>query len=338
MTLEATLMQLAVKNLAEWTQTQVKSRKEFNVRAYGKRQEQGTGPANAADAALHLNALPHESPVIGILAFDTPYFGLNSTIFTQAAYERVTGIAQKASGAYSLVSAYLPAGAAWSALMPSAGAATSNNTSARSGDAKKERTSSASEGFSPSSLWSATSAKVEKEKIVTTSSKSTTTSSSSSSSSKWGWGSIALGVGAAVVATGAAIAVQKHVNTGMEYVTSHIQFVGILWNSAQLKQRVTYVLRLPIGFHCFYTQVQIPAGSSNNWKPSSRTFIELMSVPQDARSYFSARQCSGQDEIEAHMEMFNPAKNFDYYPMGEETVKRVKNMVEDALNRKGSNL
>lgn len=54
------------------------------------------------------------------------------------------------------------------------------------------------------------------------------------------------------------------------------------------------------------------------------------------QSYFSARQCSGQDEIEAHMEMFNPAKNFDYYPMGEETVRRVKNMVEDALNREAS--
>ncbi|KAF9959959.1 hypothetical protein BGZ72_008288 [Mortierella alpina] len=339
----------AVKSFAEWTQAQVKSREEFNIRAYGRQQTHSAettdngikekippvyvcflghsmGGLVAADAALLLNTYTQKSPVIGILAFDTPYFGLNSSIFTQAAYERVTGFAQKASGAYSLVSTYLPAAAAWNALTPSA-AATSDDNKKRSGNSR-DQTPPATSGFNPSSLWSATSAKVEKEKTVS--------STSSTSSSKWGWGSIALGVGAAVAATGAAIVVNKHMNTGMEYVTSHIQFVGILWNSAQLKQRVSDVLRLPMGFHCFYTQVQIPAGSSNNWKSSTRTFVELSSATKEMQSYFSARQCSGQDEIEAHMEMFNPAKNFDYYPMGEETVKRVKNMVEDALNQDAS--
>jgi len=93
------------------------------------------------------------------------------------------------------------------------------------------------------------------------------------------------------------------------------------------------VLSLPIGFHCFYTQVRIPASSSNNWASLSRTFIELTSIPNAIKPFFSARSCSGQDEIEAHMEMFNPAKNFDYYPMGEETVKRVREMVDQALKR-----
>jgi len=31
------------------------------------------------------------------------------------------------------------------------------------------------------------------------------------------------------------------------------------------------------------------------------------------------------------MEMFNPAKNYDYYKMGEETVVQLKSMVEAAL-------
>ncbi|KAF9178803.1 hypothetical protein BGZ50_007456 [Haplosporangium sp. Z 11] len=276
----------------------------------------------AADAAIYLNSLPEKSPVVGILAFDTPYLGLNSTIFTQAAYDRVTGLAQKASGAYSLVSTYLPAAAAWNAITPSS--TDSSNTNARSGGSQKDKQSESSSagGFS---LWSTTTTKVEKEKTVT--------ATGSKTESKWGWGSIALGVGAAVVATGAAVIVNKHLNTGMEYVTSHIQFVGILWNSTELARRVSEVLRLPMGFHCFYTQVQIPASSNNSWRSMSRTFIELASIPADQKPYFSARSCSGQDEIEAHTEMFNPAKNFDYYPMGEETVKRIKNMVEDALNR-----
>jgi len=152
--------------------------------------------------------LPGKSPVIGILAFDTPYFGLNHTIFTQAAYERVSGIAQKATGAYSLMSAYLPAaGAAWSALSPPS--TTNSGEQSRSG--------------------SSTSSEKEKEALAKG-------ASPAPSSSKWGWGSIALGVGAVVAATGAAVMVSNRTG-GMEYVTSHIQFVGILWNSAQLKQR-----------------------------------------------------------------------------------------------------
>ncbi|KAF9375458.1 hypothetical protein CPB97_011449 [Podila verticillata] len=318
----------AVNNFVDWTQQQVKSRESFNLKVYTRKPEDNpTGEPDvippvyvcflghsmgglvAADAALVLDALPGKSPVIGILAFDTPYFGLNHTIFTQAAYERVSGIAQKATGAYSLMSAYLPAaGAAWSALSPPS--TPSSGAQSRSGSStlsEKEKGALAKEA------------------------------SPAPSSSKWGWGSIALGVGAVVAATGAAVMVSNRTG-GMEYVTSHIQFVGILWNSAQLKQRMTSLLKLPMGFHCFYTQVQIPASASNNFRSTSRTFIELTSIPADdntkTRTLFSPRACSGQDEIEAHMEMFNPSKNFDYYRMGEETVNRVKEMVEGALNRK----
>ncbi|KAF9112738.1 hypothetical protein BGX27_002873 [Mortierella sp. AM989] len=344
----------AVTAFADWTRKQVKSREEFNKRVYGRKKEGGDEKANidekatedrippvyvcflghsmgglvAADTALLLNAMPQKSPVIGILAFDTPYYGLNHTIFTQAAYDRATGLAQKATGAYSLVSAYLPAAAAWSALSPSGVEPTGDKK--ESGEKKRDMqapVAAASNGFNPSSLWSATSSKTsEKEKTVAT--------KDSSSSSKWGWGTIALGVGAAVVATGAAVVVNRHINKGMEYVTSHIQFVGILWNNAQLRQRVMSTLELPIGFHCFYTQVQIPASSSNNWRSTSRTFVELTAIPTDIRSkHFSTRECSGHDEIEAHMEIFNPSKNYDYYRMGDDAFNRVKTMVEDALKR-----
>ncbi|KAG0366125.1 hypothetical protein BGZ54_005763 [Gamsiella multidivaricata] len=326
----------AVKTFAEWTQQQVKSRQEFNNRVYSPRQneakEMKPSEMKADQADIDEKTVAKEtedkippvfvSPVIGILAFDTPYFGLNHTIFTQAAYERATGLAQKASGAYSLVSAYLPAAAAWGTVSTTTTKTSSDNKERE--EQKREggqSSSTAPSGFNPTSLWSATSSN---EKTVTT---------TSTSSSKWGWGSIALGVGAAVAATGAAYVVNNHMNKGMEYITSHIQFVGILWSNAQLKQRVANVLELPIGFHCFYTQIQIPASSSNNWRPSSRTFVELSSIPNGIREHFSARECSGQDEIEAHMEMFNPGKNFDYYQMGDETVKRIKVMVEDALKR-----
>ncbi|KAF9364010.1 hypothetical protein BGX34_002773 [Mortierella sp. NVP85] len=340
----------AVKTFAEWTLQQVKSREEFNLRVFNTGEHgpdkdnrippvyvcfigHSMGGLVAADAALLLDAQPTKSPVIGILAFDTPYFGLNHKVFTEAAYERAVGAAQKAADAYPYL--YVPATLAYSAISSATSSSTVPVTSSKQASEEQQRLKGQQQpsgglpnGFNPSSLFSTTSSAISsKEKTVATSSKTTT------SGSKWSWGSIALGVGAAVVAAGAAYALNAHVSKGMEYINSHIQFVGILWDNSKLKQRVESVLKLPIGFHCFYTQVQIPASVSNNWASASRTFVELASIPKETQNFFSPRNCSGQDEIEAHMEMFNPDKNFDYYQMGEETVKRVNGMIENALKR-----
>ncbi|KAF9404629.1 hypothetical protein BGZ76_006877, partial [Entomortierella beljakovae] len=209
----------AVSSFADWTEQQVNKRKDYNQRYYGKAQDgedektsssrvppvyviylgHSMGGLVAADSAILLDALPGQSPVIGIMAFDTPYFGLNQSIFTQAAYDRVSGAAQKASGAYSLFTA-------------AAALTTFSGISAANEEKKKEIEAPPPEA------------------------KSTPKSTTSSSGSKWGWGSIALGVGAAVVAAGAAAVVSQHLGTGMEYVSSHVEFVGILWNTSQLRE------------------------------------------------------------------------------------------------------
>ncbi|KAF9581784.1 hypothetical protein BGW38_001083, partial [Lunasporangiospora selenospora] len=320
-----------------WTKQQVKSRQEFNKKVYSRKPENekdailqnesippvyvcflghSMGGLVAADAALQLEAYSEPSPVIGVLAFDTPYFGLNQSIVTHAAFDRASGYAQKATGAYTT------AAAAWGVI---------SAVTAKSNPVEEEKKRVLAASSTPSTGSSST----REKSAVTTTTKSTKTSSSSSG---WGWGAIALGVGAAIATTGAAIAMNSHVNKGMEYITSHVQFIGVLLDGARLKDRVSRVLELPISFHCFYTQVKIPPNSSNNFKTSSRTFIELSPIPGDMVAYFSPRSCSGQDEIEAHMEMFNPSKNFDYYPMGEETVRHIKEMVEDALKRKSDPL
>ncbi|KAG0239202.1 hypothetical protein BGX31_002977 [Mortierella sp. GBA43] len=336
---EGISMQVAVQKFTEWTLQQVRSREEFNLRAYGSEDTvppvyvcfigHSMGGLVAADSALSLNAQPQKSPVIGILAFDTPYYGLNNKVFTEAAYQRAVGVAQKAADAYPYF--YVPASLAYGALTaataPSAAAAaaaTSNNKRAIEDQQQPKE--------QQQSLWSVASTLMANNK-KTGSTSTSTTSKSSTSESKWGWGSIALGVGAAVVAAGTAYAVSTHVTRGMEYVNSHFQFLGILWDNDKLKQRVESVLGLPLGFHCFYTRVQVPAGVSNSWKPASRTFVELSTVSEETQGYFSPRDCSGQDEIEAHMEMFNPEKNFDYYNMGEESVRRIGTMLQDALKR-----
>lgn len=107
-----------------------------------------------------------------------------------------------------------------------AGAAGATVTGYDSNARSRDQSSSATVpgGFSAASLFSSAAVKTEKKE-------------QKPASGGWGWGSIALGIGAAVAATGAAVVINKHMNDGMQYVTSHIQFVGILWNSLQLKQR-----------------------------------------------------------------------------------------------------
>ncbi|KAF9159823.1 hypothetical protein DFQ26_006165 [Actinomortierella ambigua] len=364
---------IAVKNFVEWVQMTVNDRRDFNAKQYLAEQAEAAHPDPksrpspvyvcflghsmgglvAADAALHFYSEPQESPVVGLLAYDTPYLGLNNTIFTEAAYERANTVAKHATGAYSLVSNYLPGAAAagaslWSNIAQGASPAAAATTGAPVGQPPKSRSGLGSTPPPPSSntgtgasSWMSSFMSTNNTTTKTTQQQTApvaTNPSSEKKSSGWGWGSVALGVGAIVATSAVAIAVNKHVQNGMEWVTSHVQFVGTLWDEKKLQQRVAKVLLLPLDFHCFYTQVSIPGSASNGFRRENRTFIELKAIPESMRPHFSVRNCSGQDEIEAHTEMFNPAKNFDYYPMGEETVRKVRVMVEKALERDGLSL
>ncbi|KAF9975260.1 hypothetical protein BGZ73_001151 [Actinomortierella ambigua] len=344
---------VAVKNFVEWVEMTVNDRRDINAKQHAREQKEAATPdPKSKPAPVYVCFLGHsmgglvESPVIGLLAYDTPYLGLNHTIFTEAAYDRVNNVAKHATGAYSLVSNYLPgataAGASLLSAMAPGASASAAGTGASLDQSSKSRSASGN-ASTPSSTGAGVNSWMSSLMGTNTTTKTPqqpkpAAASSDKKSSGWGWGSVALGVGAIVATSAVAVAVNKQVQNGMQWVTSHVQFVGTLWDAKKLKIRLEKVLLLPLDFHCFYTQVKIPAATGNGFRSENRTFIELTAIPESMGSYFSPRSCSGQDEIEAHTEMFNPAKNFDYYPMGEETVRKIRVMVEKALQRDGLSL
>ena len=71
-------------------------------------------------------------------------------------------------------------------------------------------------------------------------------------------------------------------------------------------------------FHSF----QIPPKDGNQ---SPKTFIAL--PPPHMMLYFSAITCMNEDEIDAHINMFDPVLNHYYYDLGHVTLEYLREMV-----------
>ncbi|CAG8639303.1 2021_t:CDS:2, partial [Dentiscutata heterogama] len=216
---------------------------------------------------------PIPPKIIGLFAFDTPYYGVHERVFSKATLERVSSVAQQVSSTYSLLSTVATA----------AGVMTNAAT-------KKTPATTATATKSSSYLGLGT------------------------------WGLAAL-AGAALV--GGAVYMQKdNVSKGVEWLGSHLEFVGILWKPEELKQRLENLIKIPdLTFHCFYTQIP-----PNETFYSPRTFIVL--PPPEMLSYFSSTICVSKDEIEAHCYMFDPEQNHYYFDLGHVCAKRIINMVD----------
>ncbi|KAH6849845.1 hypothetical protein B0I37DRAFT_427628 [Chaetomium sp. MPI-CAGE-AT-0009] len=137
----------------------------------------------------------------------------------------------------------------------------------------------------------------------------------------WGWGTIAMAAGAvgAVAAGGAAAYLHREqITQGLGWATSHLEFVGCLARTEELRRRVAYMVRLrkelSVGFGNFYTRLGQAAGS----KPagvagavlgsSERTFCV---VPQrdEAGDWRQAVNDKATYEVWAHVSMFDPKEN-----------------------------
>ncbi|CAG8715751.1 8408_t:CDS:2, partial [Cetraspora pellucida] len=127
--------------------------------------------------------------------------------------------------------------------------------------------------------------------------------------------------GAALVG-GAVYSQKDNVSKSVEWLGSHLEYVGVLWKKDELKQRVENLVKVPdITFHCFYTQIP-PNGPLS----SPRTFIFL--PPPEMLSYFSSAICDSKDEIDAHIYMFDPEYNKYYYDLGHVSARRIIDMVD----------
>jgi hypothetical protein len=227
-----------------------------------------------ADAIIRFSKQSKQPKIIGLLTFDSPFYGVNSDVFSRAALERIGGVTTKIKETYSVFSA------------------------------TKDLVSTAS-GRTAVAAVSATAA---------------------TKSSRIGkWGGIAL-LGVAVVGAGAAYIHKEKVSKSIEWLGSHLEFVGVLLNQDELKERVETLTKIPnIGFHCYYTQIEPKV-----FGDLPRTFI--VKPPEEKKKYFSPASCTVTDEIDAHITMFDPEKNEYFYDLGHVSTKVLSNMIDSYRN------
>ncbi|CAH1765740.1 8576_t:CDS:2 [Entrophospora sp. SA101] len=216
----------------------------------------------SADAIIRFSNQLKQPKIIGLLTFDSPFYGVNSDVFSRAALERVSGVTTKLKETYSIFTATKEFVSTVSASKATAAAAIAASTTS---------TASKSGGFG-------------------------------------GWG-MAL-VGAAAIGAGATAYLHKEkVSSGIGWLGSHLEFVGVLININELRERVETLIKVPrIGFHCYYTQIEPKA-----FGDLPRTFI--VKPPEGKKKYFSPASCTSADEIDAHITMFDPVQNQYFYDL-----------------------
>ncbi|KAK6348899.1 hypothetical protein TWF730_009662 [Orbilia blumenaviensis] len=115
-----------------------------------------------------------------------------------------------------------------------------------------------------------------------------------SSGGGWGWGKLALAAAAATTVTaGAGTAVymnRSNITQGFSWVTSHLEFVGVLFNSDELKARIMRASSVPgVGIANFYTVLGKGAKSASTPQGKTlevgggglRTFCSLPPKPRN---------------------------------------------------------
>ncbi|BGP18978.1 hypothetical protein JCM10213_002602 [Rhodosporidiobolus nylandii] len=303
-------LRTAVDNHIVWL-TQVVAEKTALFRERG-----GTGPVRLVlvghsmgglvIADTLLSTLSSASlPILGLIAYDTPYIGLNPAVF-KSTFDKAIDYASKGQAALAAL------GAGYGLFRSATGQKNPSPTP-----------SAGRSGSKASSSRAATSQNKEQALVPPPAESPSATPGS-------GWFSLPYLVGAgvagvaAVAAGGAAYYNRDTLAQHWTWATSHLSFVGELWKAEELEKRLQGVVDAKekgVGFKCFYTL--IPA------RPPSipdRTFLILPHSPQ-LRSHFAASSNSrAPDEIRAHTEMFD--KSDGTYALGQETARLITEWVE----------
>lgn len=254
--------------------------------------------------------------IVGVLAYDTPYLGVHPGTFKNSATD-AWGYVQQAQAVASSVGvgwAFLNSGKANTASVGSSASSTRSTASTTSSASSKAKGKQKAANQDDTSDLTDQLAKAGKA----------ATSNMANAGTAWQkYGYAAAGAAAFAAAAGTAwYGRQKIVDTAQNsqlWVTSHLEFVGVLFKTSELRERLEELLELDennVQFFCFYTQLE----------GADRTFIILPSLASLPESYIRAQKrftasknFKAKSEIEAHTAMFDP----DYdavYTLGQESA------------------
>lgn len=215
----------------------------------------------------------------GILAFDTPFLGLSPAVFANGADTNIRSASSAVSQISALASGFFASRAAseGSKALTNAPASPTSPTSPTSPNAEKQK----AEEEPASPIWQR-------------------------------WGKVAAYAGAAgVLAAGGAVAYFKRdeIGQGFSWVSSHLEFVGALMKSEDLRVRTERVSGTEgVGFAVLYTAL-----GDRGKEKGDRTFVILPT--KGGKGWFRCVNAKATDEVNAHCSMFGPATNPRYQDM-----------------------
>lgn len=226
----------------------------------------------------------------GVLAFDTPYLGLSPGVVAHGA----EGHFNQASSAYSTYTSMANAfnwGSKSEASLANSAEANKLLPAATSGGAE------ASVDAAASPAWQ-----------------------------RWGRYAMFAGAAGAVAAGGVAAYMNRNnISESMNWVGSHLEFVGCLAKGAELDQRLQAIMDLEddhdFGFLNMYTALGKAVEGKSSWSSGvlgdQRTFCSLPKNSQRLSYFIKAKNDAATDEISAHQAMFGPRTNPGYHSMAE---------------------
>ncbi|SPC60751.1 uncharacterized protein UHOD_01904 [Ustilago sp. UG-2017b] len=237
--------------------------------------------------------------VVGVLAFDTPYYGVHPGVFKHG----INKYAAYLQTAQNIGTFLAPIGvglaARWNSERQSQGPtqASGSNNSTRA---------------TPSS----------------SNSNSNNNDAAASARASSNWRTALMATGAVALASGAAASAayfnKDKINGAYGWVSDHLAFVSNLWDDNALRARLDRLVDQPqVLFHCYYTR--LPASSraanpTNAGQARDRTFIIL--PPRSARcagSFEATDNIKATDEVDAHISMFSAKNNPRYFDLGLKT-------------------
>ncbi|KAF3797857.1 hypothetical protein GCG54_00002402 [Colletotrichum gloeosporioides] len=281
-------------------------------------QDRGFVAADALFLAINerAHANPSEDdpifpPIQGILTFDTPYNGLARSMFVYGAFSNY----QKVSSVFNVMTALSAAAPASLARLGTRRAATSAVAStARNPGWKTWQLVAVRTGTVGAIAAGGVAAYVNREAIMNG------LKNLNKESVKEGYRQSidALGQGLAYINRG-------NVGRSFAWLSDHFTFVGALLKQKELNRRLERMGALKgVGIHDFYASL----GENGYWQGGyfvpERTFCAVPEESHAAYPLFSRQVLRKvDDEVQAHMSLFDPEKNEDYEKMTDKAADLV---------------
>lgn len=263
--------------------------------------------------------------IVGIMAYDTPYLGVHPWVFKNGATE-AWGYVQQAQTVAASV------GAGWAYFNTgSTSAPSKGNGNSVKGKAPAAAPSSSGKGKARAADQDSKAGRSDGGgggDLTKTLSEAGKAASSAAAKSSGPWGKYAYAAaGATALAAAAGTAwysrqqIATTATTSTTWLTSHLEFVGVLWKPELLRERLEEIVEMAddnhIQFHCFYTLL----------KDDGRTFCILPNESTLPNAFIQARphytsnlDNRAKNEVEAHCAMFDIKTNDGVFVLGQQSA------------------